>query len=471
MEPRPLPCLYDLQESLHNSIKICYPKPSHMVCIFTDASDHFRARMVRQTPEIMYAKDIHHQVHDPWHFFGGTFVDSQQHWTSYETEAYAILSASKRLDYLLLGPPSVRVYTIHRNLLYVFFPLALRLHSLRHVISKAHYCGIHLPGFDFSKAQISGNQNVCAEKLIRWVRGLWKQDALTRKVGKFYCSMVPSCTKTAVPELEKVKRLQKIKSLAQGWRYQVMHCILHNSHELKIKILNWTHWEVRGQRGCRVTDLNVEERFWWNGLKEDMNKFFRDGLIVVFRTEERTLRPLSAVHGYCPNRWCTWIISTWTWWTKLPPLRFVPRRRFQWIRVAASQLLWRQRRCNGLFDKMHIIIWVYGLVDVRPRVPVYFVSDRNPDLWGSYTTYFHNGLWSVDQQVRKTIMLRRATILQSLIVRIEAWPLTVALDHQLCPNYNQPVSSTNAERVTWWPSRPVDSNGILHRFKTNSINR
>lgn len=73
-----------------------------------------------------------------------------------------------RLDYLFLGKNQAHVFKGHKNLLYVFSPLALRPSSLRQVLSKVFRWAIHLSRFQFSINHIEGSKNVFSDILMRW---------------------------------------------------------------------------------------------------------------------------------------------------------------------------------------------------------------------------------------------------------------------------------------------------------------
>jgi len=51
------------------------------------------------------------------------FLRSQKHWSVIEKEAFRIVEAVERLRHLLLRDEGIRLFTDHRNLIYVFDPI------------------------------------------------------------------------------------------------------------------------------------------------------------------------------------------------------------------------------------------------------------------------------------------------------------------------------------------------------------
>lgn len=102
---------------------------------------------------------------------GGRFAGAQRSWTTYEKEGYAIEQTLGRMDYLLWGSKPVHVITDHRNPLYAFARLALRLSSPRHVSSNVHRWAIHLSRFELLIDHIEWLTNLFADILTRWTSG------------------------------------------------------------------------------------------------------------------------------------------------------------------------------------------------------------------------------------------------------------------------------------------------------------
>lgn len=181
----------DLQNALKRSVKLTFPKADKATCVFTDASDQFWAGVVTQIPPEQLGREPVQQEHQPLAFIGGQFSGAQLNWTTYEKEAYAIVKVFDKMDYALWGTANVHVFTDHRNLLFVFAPLALRPSAPRYVLSKVHRWAIHLSRFDFNIEHIEGSKNVFADLLTRWSKGHRQGQIATGNVMALYKALVP----------------------------------------------------------------------------------------------------------------------------------------------------------------------------------------------------------------------------------------------------------------------------------------
>lgn len=139
-----------IEDSLRSAVKLLFQKTDHAICVFTNASDQLWAGIVPQTKMDQLTKPVTTQPHEPIAFIAGKLTGSQQNWTIYEKELYAVAQTFDRMDNVFWGWLPVHVFTDHRNLLYVFAPLALLPNSPKHVLSKVHSWAIHLSRLDSS---------------------------------------------------------------------------------------------------------------------------------------------------------------------------------------------------------------------------------------------------------------------------------------------------------------------------------
>lgn len=109
-------------------------------------------------------KVVEHRKHQPLAYLGVQFSEMQENWMTYRKEAFAMGLFLERMDKVLRGPSTVRMYTDHRNLLFFFAPLALHPSSRRYVLAKLHRCSIHISRPVFIIEHILA-QNMCS--LIR----------------------------------------------------------------------------------------------------------------------------------------------------------------------------------------------------------------------------------------------------------------------------------------------------------------
>ncbi|ETV95977.1 hypothetical protein H310_10633 [Aphanomyces invadans] len=85
------------------------------VCVFTDASDMFWGAVATQGPVEDLSLPLEDQRHQPLAFISAR-------WPIVEKEANAVVESCKRLDYLIVRPGGFRLFTDHRNLVYMFNP-------------------------------------------------------------------------------------------------------------------------------------------------------------------------------------------------------------------------------------------------------------------------------------------------------------------------------------------------------------
>eukprot|EP00171_Calliarthron_tuberculosum_P020891 IDg20891t1 len=162
--------ILDFQASLKEAVTLTHPDVSKTICIYTDASKHFWSGVVTQCNADELAKSIEKQVHEPLAFLGSGFRGPQLHWTTFEQEGFAIFQVFLKLDYILLGHEHVHVFTDHRNLLFVFAPLAVEPALGRNIVSKIQRWALFLSRFSYTIEHIAGVDNVFADILTRWLK-------------------------------------------------------------------------------------------------------------------------------------------------------------------------------------------------------------------------------------------------------------------------------------------------------------
>ena len=160
-----------LKDTLANSATLAYPDSSKTICIYSDASDRFWSAVVTQTTPSQLARPRSEQQHQPLAFLGAAFKGAELGWSTFEKEAFAIFKTFEKLDYMLLGHGDVRVFTDHRNLLFVFAPLSLEPSLGRHIVSKVQRWALYLSKFAYVIEHVSGCENVFADILTSWLKG------------------------------------------------------------------------------------------------------------------------------------------------------------------------------------------------------------------------------------------------------------------------------------------------------------
>ena len=125
-----------LQDTIREAVQLSFPKKEKQICIYTYASDKFWSAVVTQIMPSDMQKPIEEQNHEPLAFLVSAFKDAEKNWSNFEQEGFAIYQAFKKLDYLFYHDHPVHVFTDHRNLLFVFAPLALEPALGRRVVNK-----------------------------------------------------------------------------------------------------------------------------------------------------------------------------------------------------------------------------------------------------------------------------------------------------------------------------------------------
>ncbi|GMF66728.1 unnamed protein product [Phytophthora fragariaefolia] len=106
-------------------VPLAHPKAEYDLALVADASlDHWGS-VLTQMPAEDPGKPLAEQRHEPLAFLSGHFRGASHRWPTIEKEAFAMMESCRRLEYLLLRPRGFRLYTDHRNLVYIFNPYAV----------------------------------------------------------------------------------------------------------------------------------------------------------------------------------------------------------------------------------------------------------------------------------------------------------------------------------------------------------
>lgn len=114
-----------LPEQFQEVVKTSHGNPAMHICVHSDASGAFWAAAVTLCNAEELEQPATEQLHEPLAFLSSPFSGSQEHWSTYEKEAFAIVQTFRRLNYLLCCADEVSVFTNHQNLLFSFHPTAV----------------------------------------------------------------------------------------------------------------------------------------------------------------------------------------------------------------------------------------------------------------------------------------------------------------------------------------------------------
>ena len=150
---------------LADSATLTFPASEATVCLLTDASEYGWAAIVTQVQQWRPNVPVKDQSHELLICIGGTFTKAQLNWSVIEKEAYAIVAACERLEYLLLRPKGFKMFCDHRNLIHVFAPG----HEVKkHVRGKLLRWAMKLGDYPYVIEHIDGTDNVWADMVSRW---------------------------------------------------------------------------------------------------------------------------------------------------------------------------------------------------------------------------------------------------------------------------------------------------------------
>ncbi len=127
-------------------------------------------------------KPLLEQVHQSLAFLSGTFSECQEHWSNYEREAFAIVQAFRKLDYMLSCDSTTRVFTDHRNLLFQFNPVSMEPSLGRHKVLKVVRWALFLSAFTYRIEHVHRDVNTWPDIMTRCMRSYRKNPA-TRRVA------------------------------------------------------------------------------------------------------------------------------------------------------------------------------------------------------------------------------------------------------------------------------------------------
>ena len=304
-----------LQDTLRNAVDIAYPDKEKVLCVYTDASDRFWSAVVTQTGSKELSKPREEQEHFPMGFLGAEFKGAERDWTTFEKEAFAIFQSFVKMDYLFLGEQPVHVFTDHRNLLFVFAPFALEPALGRHVVSKVQRWALFLSRFNYRIEHVSGEENVFADILTRWLKGYRDEPKRMRTICSLVrapAQIIPTADDLVWPDIEAFANAQrtardKPRDLEVGedkvGRVERRIWIPVDATELILKVLVVSHCGAMGHRGRDATESIVRENFQWASITIDVHEFVQGCIhCISSRSGEKITRPLAhALHGTRPN--------------------------------------------------------------------------------------------------------------------------------------------------------------------------
>lgn len=174
----------EVKRSLRNAVELSHRDPTKIICVHTDASDKFWSGIVTQCDPSELHKLKTQQNHQPLAFLGSQFSATQERWTTYEQEAFAIYETFKRLKYMLICDQGIHIFTDHKKLLFTFHPLSVEPSIARHKMMKVARWALFLSTFNYCIEHVDGDSNDFPDMLTRWMKGYRSSTSCICRVRK-----------------------------------------------------------------------------------------------------------------------------------------------------------------------------------------------------------------------------------------------------------------------------------------------
>jgi len=311
-----LKCFDDMKHALAHVVPLSHPRDDLLVCVFTDASDLFWGAVATQVQPGDLNLPFDEQRHQPLAFISGSFTGASLRWPIVEKEAYAVVESCKRLDYLVVRPGGFRLFTDHRNLVYIFNPSGSNSNMAKYQADKLQRWSLVMSTFPYTIECVSGDVNVWGDLLSRW--GSAPPDRPVAHVRKLIHVVSPLQHKDFTwPTAATITEVQR--SMIEGGEDTPTGVAFDNdTHfyvdrngriwipdgavDLQQRLCVIAHQGASGHRRIAATTKAVADKFMWKTLVTDVEAFVRACLHCMCVDGEMVPRPLgSALHAEKPN--------------------------------------------------------------------------------------------------------------------------------------------------------------------------
>lgn len=153
----------DIQRQLQDSVKSSHRDPEKVLRIYTYSSDKNWEAAATQFDHAEISEHFEDQRHSPLAFLSGAFTALEDHWTTYEKGEFSIKQTFQRLEYLLECEHTTRVFTDHRNLLFMFNYTTLETSLGRHKVLKVVSWALFISAFTYRIEHVQGDKNTLAD--------------------------------------------------------------------------------------------------------------------------------------------------------------------------------------------------------------------------------------------------------------------------------------------------------------------
>ena len=293
-----------IRKALINHVKLSYPDPQKLTCVFPDASDHAWAAVITQIPPEDRHLPVQEQRHEPLAFYGKRFTGSSKNWSICEKEAFAIIECTQRGEFLLRTNKPFLLYTDHANLVTIFNADGSK-DLKRNTTNRLQRWAMHLQSFLYEIEGIRGEDNTWADLLSRWAAGRialearrilmsehedWKQqeewpeqddenvnvfeirgmnmeDLRVRPLGQATFTWPTEAEirerQAALTDTEKKNASEK-----DGlWQTDDGRILIPKSDiDLQVRLLAISHCSAAGHRASDTTKKALQQRYLWSGM-------------------------------------------------------------------------------------------------------------------------------------------------------------------------------------------------------------
>ena len=225
---------------------------------------------------------------EPLAFLGSQFKKAELNWTMFEKEGFSMFQSFDKLDYLLMSGRPGHVFTDHRNLLFVFAPLALEPALGRHVVSKVQRWVLFLSKYTYFIEHIDGDDTVFADILTRWTKGYRNEGYELKTICSLLVQraeqMAPAAENIEWPDMENFRGSQaqndgnqkiglRFDEVDGLWKMNDRIWIPSADEELQLKLMVVSHCGIMGHRVADATKSVLRETFYWNELDKYVEVF------------------------------------------------------------------------------------------------------------------------------------------------------------------------------------------------------
>ena len=288
-----------------NRVMTAHLDSSKQMCLFTDASDAHFAAVLTQVPPEDLKLPREEQRHEPLSFYSGSFKGALFNWSTFEKEAFAVIEAMERLDYLTLTG-RVRVFTDHLNLIYVYDPTSVVPTIARHVLGKVQRWGIRLSNFDYEVEHVPGVKHDWPDLLSRWG---FPAGAVSQAVRRLMLAPIRSpITDEHVSDLiSRVLQAQALFTTEETsapdvswdqdracWTRGGLILVPSKAVDICLSILLVAHCARAGHKNALLTKRMIREVFDWPHLVQDVEAFCNSCLVCqAMKGPHRVMRQMA----------------------------------------------------------------------------------------------------------------------------------------------------------------------------------